>query len=310
MTRASDSVLPLLEAGILPLREERAGFPRISFLDFETSTASLERGHPIEVGVLTCRVDPETGFLHGPSDCWEERAAPPHPLAPKIVKMTGLSREMLKGKSINGARLAETLEASEWTVAHQAWFDRWFAEAVAGEKACCATTWLCTLKDAEWPQGPNTTLEEIARLCGYYFRPHRALSDATVTAAVTQAPLVVDSRETVQLKWMIENGNRDSFLAVVHVNSPGKEITVALESERMEQDENISTWSNIRQERWMRIVIEREEGRRLLADLEARLGPLGDREMRMELVPRPRSLRYRTKPPPEWMEIPEPEHLR
>jgi DNA polymerase-3 subunit epsilon len=93
------------------------------------------------------------------------------------VELTGITDEMVGGRKIDDARVRALSDSAAIVIAHNAAFDRKFAEArwpFFEDKA-----WGCSMQDIPWrKEGLEASkLEYLAYRFGFFYEGHRAVSD-------------------------------------------------------------------------------------------------------------------------------------
>ncbi len=96
-----------------------------------------------------------------------------------IVKLTGITDEMVRGQSIDVEHIRSILDKTVVVIAHNATFDRVFLESFFPEFE--AKAWACSMKDIPWAEEgfEGTKLEYLAWRCGFFFEGHRAITDCS-----------------------------------------------------------------------------------------------------------------------------------
>lgn len=116
-------------------------------VDVETTGLDSDTDKIIELAVQRFRYDGDGRIVEvGRPRVWRED--PDRELDPRIIKLTGLTREMLEGKAIDEEIACEILATADLIVAHNAAFDRPFVDkrlpAVAGK------AWACSMVEPDW----------------------------------------------------------------------------------------------------------------------------------------------------------------
>ena len=169
--------------------ESGNGMQRVIVLDTETTGLDAKNECIIELAMLSVLVDTTTGLPVGPVTTYESFEDPGKPIPAAITEITGIDDSMVRGQSIDDARVAELVQAADLVVAHNAGFDRPFVEArlpVFASKA-----WNCSFAGIDWKgQGSGSAkLEFLAHERGWFYDAHRALVDCHALLQVLAAPL-------------------------------------------------------------------------------------------------------------------------
>ena len=165
------------------------GTQRVIVLDTETTGLDQRNERIIELAMLSVLVDTATGLPVGPVTTYESFEDPGKPISAAITDITGIDDSMVKGQRIDDARVADLVQAADLIVAHNAGFDRPFAEArwpVFATKA-----WNCSFAGIDWKaQGSGSAkLEFLAHERGWFYDAHRALVDCHALLQVLAATL-------------------------------------------------------------------------------------------------------------------------
>ncbi len=186
-------------------------------LDVETTGRFHASDQIIELGIRNFRFHRETGEILSRDEGYEALQDPGVPLTEEIVRITGITDEMLKGQSIDWARAQALLNQSQIVVAHNASFDRPFIEKNLA--LSCSKIWGCSFRQVDWTQKgfPSQKLEILAIYHGFYNDAHRALADADTLLHLLQ--MLDPGTETPYFGEILKNARRRSVL-VLATNSP------------------------------------------------------------------------------------------
>jgi DNA polymerase III subunit epsilon len=146
------------------------------FLDLETTglTAGVDR--IIEIGLVRFAYD-ERGVL-GSLDELAAFEDPGVPIPSEVSVLTGITDAMVAGRRIPDDRVAEVLRGAHLVMAHNAAFDRPFAEARF--PALAGLPWACSWRDVPWREVggfESAGLTYLLMAHGYFFEGHRAVED-------------------------------------------------------------------------------------------------------------------------------------
>jgi DNA polymerase III subunit epsilon len=148
-----------------------------AFLDLETTGLNYLSAEIIEIALVPFRYSSD-GRIFEVLEPFNQLQQPKKGLIPEeITKITGITNEMVNGQQIDVARLKEIVSQSSIIVAHNANFDRRFAEA---EFDFFATKpWACSMSQIPWrDEGlEGGKLEYLAMKSGFYYDAHRASTD-------------------------------------------------------------------------------------------------------------------------------------
>ena len=157
-------------------------------LDLETTGLDPLQHEIIEIAMLpfTYGLD---GTVCAVGQPFSQLRQPSQPIPPAINALTGLTDAMVAGHSIDPAEVAQSIAPAALVIAHNAGFDRRFAEA------CCdafiAKPWACSLKQVDWvAKGfESSKVGYLAMKHGLFFDDHRAVHDCQATLEILARPL-------------------------------------------------------------------------------------------------------------------------
>jgi len=156
--------------------------PRIGIvLDTETTGLDTSKDKIIELGFVAFEYDAGTGLIYRILHNYGGFEDPKEPLNDIIIKVTGITDDMLASQSLDEDEIMEWLNKSSLIIAHNAAFDRQMLERRLPQTS--DTNWACTFNDIHW-QDENISslkLDYIAYRLGYFFEGHRAVNDAQAT---------------------------------------------------------------------------------------------------------------------------------
>lgn len=162
-------------------RVDRADLPAGALealaLDLETTGLDHAVDVPIEVGLVRFAYDPD-GRILGVTDELEALEDPGRPLSPDVLRITGITDADLAGQRFPDDAVARLLDGVGLVIAHNAGFDRPFAERrwpAFAEKA-----WGCSLREVDWRDADGYEgggLGSLLAAHGLFFGAHRAVED-------------------------------------------------------------------------------------------------------------------------------------
>lgn len=147
-------------------------------LDVETSGLKAENSSIIEIGIRTFLFNRVTGEILRLDRHYSSFQDPGTPLSEEVKKITGITDDMVQGKSIEWVRVDHLLESCQIIIAHNAAFDRPFVELHS--KTSPSRIWGCSFKQIDWNgKGfPAQKLDLLSIFHGFFTDAHRALNDA------------------------------------------------------------------------------------------------------------------------------------
>jgi DNA polymerase-3 subunit epsilon len=167
-----------------------ASVTRVVVLDTETTGLDSSKDAIIELALLCVDIDNATGLPVGEVQVYDGLEDPGRPIPKEVVALTGLTDDDVRGQKIDEARVLELLKDADLVIAHNAGFDRPFAEQRMRRFA--ELPWGCSFADIDWKaQGRSSAkLESLAHAQGWFYDAHRAEMDCHALLAVlaTQLP--------------------------------------------------------------------------------------------------------------------------
>lgn len=147
------------------------------FLDLETTGLDPARDEIIEIAMVPFTYGVTTGRIHEIGKAFQALRQPAQPIPEKVTELTGLTNEMVAGKSIDPADVARFVAEASLVIAHNARFDRPFAERFC--PAFASTAWACSLAQVPWADEgfAGARLEYLATGFGFFYDAHRAADD-------------------------------------------------------------------------------------------------------------------------------------
>jgi len=182
---------------------------RVLVLDTETTGLSHAVDKIIELALLWVAVDARTGLPFGPVQVFEGFEDPGMPIPDAAKAVTGISDDMVQGQRLDDAAVAALVARADLVVAHNAGFDRPFAEArfpVFAEKA-----WACSFMDIDWKAAGagSSKLSALAADQGWFYDAHRAQVDCHALLQVLARPVGKEGPNGLQR--LMEAAGRASF---------------------------------------------------------------------------------------------------
>jgi len=162
---------------------------RVAVLDTETTGLDSSKEKIIELALLLLDIDMETGLPAGEVQVYDALEDPGIPISKEIEGITGISNAMVKGQRLDDDRIEALLADVDLVIAHNAGFDRPFAEARIPRFRQLA--WACSFADIGWKeQGRSSAkLESLVLDMGWFYDAHRAEMDCHALLAILAVPL-------------------------------------------------------------------------------------------------------------------------
>ena len=149
------------------------------FLDLETTGLDTATCKVIEVGAVPFEYTKSGKIIRVLHDqIVSSLQDPGEPIPPEVVRLTGISDDMVQGKTIDREELNNLIERANLVVAHNASFDRPIAERYW--PLCAKRPWACSINDIRWKKEglASSKLDYLAwKVGGFFFDGHRAAED-------------------------------------------------------------------------------------------------------------------------------------
>lgn len=177
-------------------------------LDLETTGLDHREHEIIELAMQRFRLDQHGRIVEtGRPRAWFEQ--PSTPIPAHITQITGLADPDVAGRSIADGEAGAMMLSADFVVAHNAGFDRAFAEKRLPMAA--GRPWACSLNDLDWKSMgfENRTLSGLLVRMGWFFDAHRAQTDVTALLHLLDHPL--DDGGTIARR-MVENARRPDWI--------------------------------------------------------------------------------------------------
>jgi DNA polymerase-3 subunit epsilon len=145
-------------------------------IDVETTGLDQQKDEVIELGMVKFDYLPD-GRIAGSKDVFSSFNEPSAPIPPEVLALTGITNEMVTGHRIDEAAVSSFVGDAVIVIAHNAGFDRKFAERywpIFQRKA-----WGCSATEVEWRKHgfEGSRLGYLLNGAGFFHQPHRAVDD-------------------------------------------------------------------------------------------------------------------------------------
>ena len=167
----------------VPKRFEGTGEPTqwVAILDTET-TGFGSNDEVIELAIVRCGVD-RSGRLCSLDEVVDEFNDPGFEIPAEVSELTGITDDMVRGKSVDRAKVERILRGDPVIIAHNAAFDRPFFEKMfPGD----CRRWACSMEGCDWRRRgySGKSLVYLVQQEGFFFSAHRAYMDCLAVAAL------------------------------------------------------------------------------------------------------------------------------
>ena len=145
-------------------------------LDTETTGLDHARDEVIELGMVKFDYTPD-GRIVGVRDTFSAFNEPSVPVPPEVTALTGITDEMVAGHKIDEAAVNAFVDGAVISIAHNAGFDRKFAERYWPVFERVA--WGCSATEVDWRTHgfAGAQLGYLLNGAGYFHQAHRAVDD-------------------------------------------------------------------------------------------------------------------------------------
>lgn len=153
------------------------------FLDIESTGLDLSASEPIELAMIPFDYTAD-GRVFAVGQPLHQFNEPNVPIPSEITAITGLTDEEVAGQSFDISAIEQFAERAALIVAHNAAFDRPFAERISPVFA--SKPWACTMCDVPWKEEgiEGRRLSDLLARFSYFFDAHRAVDDCQAGVAL------------------------------------------------------------------------------------------------------------------------------
>lgn len=175
------------------------------YLDTETTGMNPQEDKIIEIAMVPFEYDAD-GNIYRILPEYNAFQDPGFPIPEIITEITGITDEMVAGKSIDLKKVSELLSDSVLVIAHNARFDRPFVENLLDDFK--NISWACSIADVDWSaEGfEGVKLEYLAYKYGFFYEGHRATIDCLAGIEILSRSLPKTGEPV--LKRLLTNARR------------------------------------------------------------------------------------------------------
>ncbi|MDO8878983.1 MAG: 3'-5' exonuclease [Pseudolabrys sp.] len=175
-----------------PAPDAYAGMTGI-ILDFETTGLDPAKDEIIEVACVKFRYS-ATDEISGVSDIFQSYNEPSVPIPALVTELTGITNDMVAGQRIDIAALEAFVGDANIIIAHNAGFDRKFAERLSSTFE--HKHWACTQTEIDWRKHGfgGAKLGYLLADIGMFHNAHRAIDDCHALVEILAHPLSAAAR--------------------------------------------------------------------------------------------------------------------
>jgi DNA polymerase-3 subunit epsilon len=157
-------------------------------IDLETTGLDHSVDRIIELAIRPFHYRSDTGEIVSIEEGYNGLQDPGAPLSETVKKVTGLTDEALRGKSIDVALVERLLQQADVVIAHNARFDRPFVDRLLPVSK--TKLWACSWKQVNWETKgfPVHRLEILSLYHGFFVDAHRAMNDVNAMLNLLNCP--------------------------------------------------------------------------------------------------------------------------
>lgn len=158
------------------------------YVDVETTGVDPGRHEIIELAMVPFYYLPD-GQIIGVGEPFDRLREPAEPIPSEITALTGIDDAMVAGKTIDPDEVAAFAAPAALVVAHNARFDRRFAERFS--EVFTTKPWGCSMVEVPWVEegAEGVKLAYLAMSQGFFYDRHRALNDCYAAIDLLARPL-------------------------------------------------------------------------------------------------------------------------
>lgn len=178
------------------------------FVDVETTGLDPLRDEIIELAMVpfTYALD---GRIFAIGQAFQRFHQPSSPISPEITRITGITDAMVAGHRIDPAEVATFASGAALVIAHNAAFDRRFAERLSD--VFVTKPWACSMSQIDWAEEGHegTKLAYLASGAGFFYDRHRAEHDCLAAIELLATPLPMSG--ILGLARLLEHARQPSW---------------------------------------------------------------------------------------------------
>jgi DNA polymerase-3 subunit epsilon len=178
-------------------------------IDFETTGLDAKKDEIIEVAMVKFHYSNSDQVI-GVTGIFQAFNQPSVPIPKEIIELTGISDEMVAGHKIDDAALENFIGDANIIIAHNAAFDRKFAERFW--PLFEHMPWACSATGIDWQQHGfgGAKLTYLVTQSGLFHDAHRALDDCHATLEILSRQLPA-ATSTTALGALLDRARRKTF---------------------------------------------------------------------------------------------------
>jgi DNA polymerase III subunit epsilon len=178
------------------------------YLDLETTGLDYKENEIIEIGLIPFEYSVD-GRIFKVHDSFNQFQEPAEPIPDEITKITGITNNMVSGHEIDKESVTEIIVSASIIIAHNANFDRKFAEKFLNIFA--DKPWACSMTQIGWAEEgfDSLKLEYLGMKSGFFYEAHRASNDCY--AGIELLGLELPKSRKLALNVLLETARQSTF---------------------------------------------------------------------------------------------------
>ena len=178
------------------------------FVDVETTGLDPQKHEIIELAMIPFSYLPD-GLICDIEPPLEQFSEPSSPIPPGIMRLTGITDEMVAGHRIDIDAVRALVDRAALVVAHNANFDRRFLERLSD--VFTLKPWACSMSQVDWVEEGHegVKLAYLAAGAGFFYSRHRAEHDCRAAIELLAAPLPTSG--VPAMRRLLEKARRPSW---------------------------------------------------------------------------------------------------
>lgn len=178
------------------------------FIDLETTGLDPASDEVIEVAMVPFRYGVD-GRIFDIGDAYQSFNEPKVPIPDAVTRITGITNQMVAGHKLELGKIDALAADASLIIAHNASFDRRFAEKISSAFEHAA--WACSMTQIDWAAEGHegTKLAYLASTHGFFYERHRAEHDCYAAIELLTRHLPVSGR--LAMAVMLEMARKPSW---------------------------------------------------------------------------------------------------